>query len=266
MKQRSTWFWVAVLGLVVAGAGYYFYPRSSAPQRVAGRDGISPDVSANMNTSGDLGARGNRPGSAPQDKTTPSSHAAYAPEAQARANPGDPQHGVVSYGRTPPVKPDANPNVKSVAEALQTKTHPERLTAMVAPKPFNKDEYKKNPQAYLDVVEPGRVYQSAQPGPGVPVLQPAGSRYAMLVQGKSTTLSIKALPGVPVTFTSFDLGRFENQLTSITVAADASGVAKTQFLATPGTINAVRILAGSPLATGQVEFLVDVQLPAKAQG
>ena len=65
-----------------------------------------------------------------------------------------------------------------------------------------------------------------------------------------------------MTFTSADLGRFENQLTSITVAADASGVAKVKFTASPGTINTVRILSGSPLATGQVEFVVQVEPPA----
>ena len=261
MKQRGLWMFVLVLCLVTAGAGYYFWLSGPAPGPAAPEGGSASDVPG---TSGNPGAMGRTPGSTPDAKGIPSSATVYAQAAQAQAHPNDPRSGVVGYGRTPAVPPDANPNVKSVAQALQTKTHPERLTAMIAPQPFNKDEYQKNPQAYLDVVEPGRVYQSAQPGPGVPVLQPAGSRYAVITQGQSTILSVKTLPGAPVTFTSFDLGRFENQLTSMTVAADSSGVAKVQFAAPPGTINAVRILAGSPLATGQVDFLVDVLWPSKS--
>ena len=181
---------------------------------------------------------------------------------------------VYGYGRTPAVAPDANPNVKSVVEAIQTKSHPERLSALIAPAKFDKAAYEADPAAYLAVSEPGRVYQTAQPGKGVPVLRPASPQFVAMTQGETIELTVKGIPAVgnnagndasggtsggPVTFTSADLGRFENELTSITVAADASGVAKVHFTAPPGTINTVRILCGSPLATGQVEFVVQVE-------
>ena len=186
---------------------------------------------------------------------------------------------VYGYGRTPAVAPDANPNVKSVVEAIQTKSHPERLSALIAPAKFDKAAYEADPAAYLAVSEPGRVYQTAQPGRGVPVLRPASSQFVAMTQGETIELAVKGVPAVgnnagndasgatsgggasggPVTFTSADLGRFENELTSITVAADARGIAKVHFTAPPGTINTVRILRGSPLATGQVEFVVQVE-------
>ena len=181
---------------------------------------------------------------------------------------------VYGYGRTPAVAPDANANVKSVVEAIQTKSHPERLSALIAPAKFDKAAYEADPAAYLAVSEPGRVYQTAQPGKGVPVLRPASPQFVAMTQGETIELTVKGIPAVgnnagndasggtsggPVTFTSADLGRFENELTSITVAADASGVAKVHFTAPPGTINTVRILCGSPLATGQVEFVVQVE-------
>ena len=59
-------------------------------------------------------------------------------------------------------------------------------------------------------------------------------------------------------FTSLDRGAFENDLTSITVQADAAGAASVRFMATVGTVDAVHILSASPLSAGQVAFLVRV--------
>lgn len=164
-------------------------------------------------------------------------------------------------GTVQPLPPDLNENVKSVVEAARTGEHPERLSVFIQPKPFDADAWERDPQAYLDVVEPGRAYQSAQPGPGIPVLRPIGRRFHTLLQGESTALKVLTKPGAPVTFTSFDLGAFVNKLTTITVKADTQGIATAEFFATPGTINNVNILAGSPMATGQVEFMVYIQLP-----
>jgi len=85
-----------------------------------------------------------------------------------------------------------------------------------------------------------------------------------VVQGEAVRLAVQAVPESPVTFTSFDLGQFSNQLTTITVLADENGVASTEFLATPGTINDVNILAASPMASGQVKFVVNVSLPSSS--
>lgn len=74
------------------------------------------------------------------------------------------------------------------------------------------------------------------------------------------TLKVKVIPNAPVTFTSFDAGAFENELTSITVMADKTGTARTSFTATGGAVGEVQILAGSPLTAGQAQFLVNVAL------
>lgn len=185
--------------------------------------------------------------------------------------PAEPKEGAAEakspfdYGRTPRVSPDANPQVKSVAEAIREKKHPERVSVLIRPPPFDAKAFQADPAKYLGVVEPGRVFQTAQPGPKVPVLRPVGQSYREAVQGEVVPLRVKAPPGSPVTFTSFDLGAFENQLTSITVQADKQGVAEAKFRGTPGTIEEVHILAGSPEASGQVRFVVNVQRPPGAE-
>jgi hypothetical protein len=167
----------------------------------------------------------------------------------------------------PSVRPDANANVASVAEAARTGKHPERLTPLMAPKPFDAAAFRANPQAYLDVVEPGRVFQSAAPGPAVPVLRSKGTASFEIPRGGTCPLMVITAPNAPVTFTALDLGTFPNQLTSITVVADAQGVAATTFAATGGVIADAAVLAGSPLASGQVKFQVFVtERPVAAAG
>jgi hypothetical protein len=165
------------------------------------------------------------------------------------------------YGTLPTIKADANPQVKAAAEAIRQKNHPERLSVLVSPKPFDAKSYKADPSAYLETVEPGRVFQTAQPGPGVPQLKPVASDFYAITQGESVTLRVNAPAGAPVSFTSFDAGQFENLLTATTVRANENGVAEVKFTATSGTINDINILAGCPTATGQVKFVVNVQMP-----
>lgn len=171
---------------------------------------------------------------------------------------------LLDYGKTPWVSLDANPNVKSVVEAIREKKHPERLTPMIAPKLFDPEAYTKNPQAYLDVVEPGRAFAPAQPGKDVPQLQPVSDYFQKVTQGQSVKLSVLCVPKMPVTFTSLDLGQFSNQLTSVTVAANAEGIAETEFSATSGTINDVRIIAASPSTSGQARFIVNIERSSNA--
>jgi hypothetical protein len=164
-------------------------------------------------------------------------------------------------GRAPAIPRDANRMVASVAEALSTGRFPERLSPMLAPKPFDEQAYRKNPETYLNTVEPGRVFQCAQPGPNVPALNRDSKPGLRTVQGETVSLKVRAPSGAPVTFTSFDSGAFQNQLPSITVAAGDDGVAIARFTGTPGTYGLVNILAGSPLASGRVSFVVDITLP-----
>jgi hypothetical protein len=165
----------------------------------------------------------------------------------------------MDYGMTQPVRGDLNPQTKSVVEAVQTKSHPERLSPLIPPKPFDPIAYKQNPKAYLDVIEPGRVFQSANPGKDVPKIVALSPAYQEVVQGRSVKLRVKAAANFPVTFTSFDLGHFHNELTSVTVETDEKGIAEAQFYGAPGTIFEVKILASCPVASGQVRFIVNVK-------
>jgi hypothetical protein len=185
------------------------------------------------------------------------------PEPDEIAEEEDEASKTLGYGKTPKVPLGANPNVKSAVEAIKSKKFPERLTPMIAPKPFDPKAYAENPQAYLDVVEPGRAFAPAAPGKGIPRLRRISPYFQKVAQGGSVKLRASAKPGAPVTFTSLDLGQFSNQLTSITVAANDQGVAEAEFTATPGTIEDVRIIAAGPATSGQMRFIVNVSLPSK---
>ena len=150
-------------------------------------------------------------------------------------------------------------NAASVAEAVRTGRFPERLDPMVPPRPFDEAAFVADPQAYVNVVEPGRVFQDATAGPEVKTIEAAGVAYAEIEPGGSTRLTVKAAPGAAVTFTSFDGGVLDNELPSMTVLASASGEAAVTFTATPGTVELVTLLAASPLTVGQVKFTVQVE-------
>lgn len=151
-----------------------------------------------------------------------------------------------------------NEEVAGVIDAFHSGTHPERLTPTVMPAPFDQAAYQQDPEAYLRVVEPGRVWQSAQPGPGTRRLRALSPKSVQMRQGEAVRLRVLAEPGGPVTFTSFDLGVFSNQLVSQTVQASDEGVAEATFSAPTGTLFDVHIVAASPLSSGRVEFLVHV--------
>lgn len=176
---------------------------------------------------------------------------------EAKAQSEDP----FNYGTTPPVAPDANVHVKSVVEAIRNKTNPERVSVLIQPKAFDAEAYQRDPGAYLNVVEPGRVFQSAEPSEATPRIRPVSPYFQEVAQGDFVELKVSSVPKMPVTFTSFDLGRFENQLTSMTVEADGQGIAQVKFYGISGTINDVNILAASPVASGQVKFVVNVTKP-----
>lgn len=173
----------------------------------------------------------------------------------------DPDSMIALVGANEPIARDANPMVASVAEALRSGDHPERLSAMVVPAEFDQRAFNENPNAYLNTVEPGRVWQPAQPREGVPQARAISPEHVEVLQGEPIALKVQAVPGAPVTFTSFDLGAFSNRLTSITVAADQEGIAVANYTGTPGTFNENNILAASPLTSGQVRFSVFVVVP-----
>lgn len=162
--------------------------------------------------------------------------------------------------RLAPVDRGLNANTESIAEALEKRMNPERLSASFMPEAFDTETFKRDPQAYLDVVEPGRAFQTLRPGDDVPALEAIGSNgdYVEVFEGETAVLLVEAPPGAPVTFTSLDAGAFENSLPSITVQANRSGRARAVFEATAGTSAYVEVLAGSPMAAEQVPFLIRI--------
>lgn len=169
------------------------------------------------------------------------------------------------YGKTEGVDPNENLQVSSVYEALRTDQNPERLSPLFSPKAFDLISYQEDPSSYINTIEPGRVFQSLQPGDDVPQLKRVSPKRVELVQGEKTELAVKTLPGMPCSFTSFDLGAFENQLTAITVKADDDGVARTTFIASSGTIEGVNILSSSPVTSGQVRFIINIGYSEEAR-
>lgn len=191
----------------------------------------------------------------------PSAETASTPRSPAQsavAVPASTPTAEVTPSGPPTVRPDANANVASVAEAARTNKFPERLSPMIAPKSFDLAAFSANPQAYLDIVEPGRVFQTAAPGINVPVLRSKGTASYEIPVGGSCTLSVISAPHAPTTFVTLDLGTFPNSLTAITVQANAEGEASTVYTASGGVIADVQVMAGSPLASGQVKFHVFV--------
>jgi len=178
--------------------------------------------------------------------------------------PKDSGSPVPDYGTFPAVPIDANDQVKSVVEAHMTKTHPERLSILVPPAPFDKDAYERAPDGYLNAIEPGRVWQTAKPGVGVPRLRSITPRAARVEQGEPLALRVQAVPRAPVTFVALDGGEFQNRLRTITVQADENGIARVTFVGIPGTIDEVKLLAASPLLSGQLQYFINVQAPRRS--
>ena len=163
------------------------------------------------------------------------------------------------YGTAPSIPEDANPQVASVAAAIREKRNPEQMSSLLKPQPFDRAAYKSNPQQYINTIEPGRVFHVLQPGDGVQALVKISPKYQEVVQRESVYLKVSAPIGAPVTFTSFDMGQFENQLSSITVVSNDDGVAQVSLTGTTGTINDINVMAGSPMASGNVAFIVNVK-------
>lgn len=165
-------------------------------------------------------------------------------------------------GYSPAVDPSLNTQTKSVFEALQSKTSPERYSSFVIKETFDKDQFQSRGREYSEeyakIVEPGRVYTSAQPGEGVVAIHSVGKRFHRVTQGETVVLKVRATPSSPVTFTSPRLGTFDSGLSSITVVATEDGEASASFTATGGTIDEVQVLAASPVNSGQAKFTISV--------
>jgi len=166
------------------------------------------------------------------------------------------------YGKTPEIRNLNSPQVRSVIEALKTNKFPERLSVAITPAPFDSQKFESNKsykKKYLNTVEPGRVRQMAQPNKKVPRLKRVSPYYQEVFWGKKVELKVKAKAGMPVTFSSLDLGQFSNTLTSETVVADSEGFATVHFHGVQGTIADTNILCSCPVTSGQLKFIVNTK-------
>ena len=166
----------------------------------------------------------------------------------------------------PPAGKDTKtPQQLAADEAVNTGRFPERLSPNIV-MPFDQQAWERDPQAYLTVAEPGRVFATAQPSGETPELQRIGDEDRRLLRGKTVELAVIATPGAPVSFNSFDMGLFvASHLPCITVQADGDGVARARFMAEPGAVAECRVLAGSPMTSGQARFTVTIVEPTTVQ-
>ena len=265
-RGGRTWL-VGIVGLAIVGLIGVFLWQTLAP-RDAGAPG---DGKAAVAENGEQEAAA---GGAKEAAKLPDGFALVGgvprPESDVRKDERDAstyQPPKKRQGFAPALDPDTNPQVKLVSEALKTRDKPERFSSFVTPHNFDAEKFKANPSEYAaeyaGIVEPGRVFAPAQPGPGVTAIRSESKRFHRVKQGEAVRLSVEAVPNAPVTFSSFKLGQFENQLTSITAVAGADGIATAEYTAAGGTIDEVHILAASPVTSGQVAFLVSVQVPPR---
>ncbi len=162
----------------------------------------------------------------------------------------------LDYGRIKPVPGDANQFVAQAIEAMKTGQQPHRLSPLIAPPKFDPAKLDE----YLNTIAPGRCYQVADPGPQVPQLRHEGPHAMRARQDETVVLRARAIPNAPVTFTSLHAGFFEKSLLpTITVAADKKGVAEAKYKPGSGVTDDVRIVAGCPLCSGTIRFLVIVE-------
>ncbi len=181
-----------------------------------------------------------------------------------------PAKGVLpNPGRAPFLKGNENSQVAGLMAELKNQDKKKATDVRVAkstfflPEPFDQEKYDADPKTYLDQIRPGRVFQSAQPGPDVKRLTSISDPFISILQGDAVQLKIQADPGAPVAFYTPEIGTFENRLKSITVAADEEGVATAKFTLGRGSSGLVNVLAASPVHSAQVKFTMKVSLPAQ---
>lgn len=148
-------------------------------------------------------------------------------------------------------------NQQSVAEAGRL-GRPERLSPLLAAPAFDVEAFQRDPEAYLGVVEPARCFQTASAAaPDRVYLAAMTDLDAVVNEGVDATLVVRSVPNMPVTFTAFGAGSFrENDLSSVTVKADARGFAMVHAVPPPVGAGDMRVQAGSPVAVGNQVFAV----------
>ena len=164
-------------------------------------------------------------------------------------------------GKTPAVTTEQIQESKQLQSAIEATKDPKkfgsRLSPLVKAAPFDKLRFladKAYQEEYLSTAEPARVYQVDDNSEYQ--LKRKSPYFQEVEQGDSVFITVDAEPNMPVSITSFDLGKFANHLTYQTVLADSSGSATFEFFGMPGTFNNTNILVSSPTTKGQLKFVV----------
>lgn len=166
--------------------------------------------------------------------------------------------GSLDNATVPIASRDENTQVSKIHESIIARTNPERYHALALSVAFDKATFDADPDAYLNTVEPARVWQTAQPGPDVPALLGLSRPRQSLKENEALRLRVQSAANAPVTFTTLDSGVFENSLPSISVRADKNGIAEVKYSAISGVVGDVNIIAASPLASGSVKYRLSV--------
>jgi len=125
---------------------------------------------------------------------------------------------------------------------------------------FDRAAYLADVAGYCAKVRGDRAWQVALPAADVPFLTALGGTSFQARQGDRLRLSARTLPGMPVTWTTLGFGEFASTgQGTVTVAADASGVAHTEFRCTNDVVGAISIQAASPVCGNSISYLIVIQ-------
>lgn len=114
---------------------------------------------------------------------------------------------------------------------------------------------------YAAKIRPGRCFLTSN-DPQDPEIKLESDYLQEVLQGKTAVFQIRTRPHSPVTATSHDAAIFAaNQATTLTVIADASGLAEFVVLAPSGVISDCNFTAASPTARGSTNFILHALLP-----
>ena len=178
-------------------------------------------------------------------------------------------------GLPDPISPDTGEQVRFLADELKKSPVLNRTATSIYTKaePFDLKNYNQNPEEYLSKIRPSRVYQTAaqlaleptktgkSKTEAFPALNANSNLFQTILFGETVNLSAKGTPGMPVTFHTNQYGTFENSLKTMSVKFGEDGFAKVSYTAGPGALGLIKILAASPVHTGQLKFVVRVLSP-----
>lgn len=129
---------------------------------------------------------------------------------------------------------------------------------------FDRAAYLADVAGYCAKVRGDRAWEVALPAADVPFLTALGGTSFQTRQGDRLRLSARTQPGMPVTWTTLGFGEFASTgQGTVTVAADASGVAHAEFRCTNDVVGAISIQAASPVCGNAISYLIYVQTSSK---